>query len=175
MPRSVVYKKYAVPPHENTSPSTKHFGFAMHQENELILAALRVIESRLASPGETLNSPDKVKQYLSIRLGEQPHESFLVLFLDIQNRLMDMMELFRGTLAQTCVYPREVVKEALLRNAAAVILAHNHPSGEPEPSAADHALTHALKTALAIVDVRVLDHIIVAGTRQYSFAEHGSL
>lgn len=175
MPRTVGRHQNAVSPNGDIRPSTDQIGHAVHQENELIFAALRVIETRLASPGESLTSPDKVKQYLSIRLGERSYESFMVLFLDVKNRLIETVELFRGTLTQTSVYPREVVKEALLRNAAGVILAHNHPSGEPEPSAADRALTHALKAALALVDVRVLDHIIVAGIRQYSFAEHGVL
>lgn len=116
-----------------------------------------------------------MKQYLPIRLAVQFHKSLMVPLLDVKNRPIEAIELFRGNARQTGVYPREVVKEALLRNAAGVILAHNHPSGEPEPSAADHALTNALKAALALVDVRVLDHIVVAGIRQYSFAEHGVL
>ncbi|HEX2531660.1 MAG TPA: JAB domain-containing protein, partial [Burkholderiaceae bacterium] len=103
------------------------------------------------------------------------YESFVVLFLDVKNRLISCEELFRGTLTQTSVYPREVVKTALSRNAAGIILAHNHPSGISDPSAADHMLTKALKQALALVDVRVLDHFVVAGRNTYSFAEHGEL
>ncbi|WP_420476627.1 RadC family protein [Noviherbaspirillum sp. ST9] len=123
--------------------------------------------------GEILSSPQAVKQYLQLLLARRPYESFAVLFLDVKNRLIASEELFRGTLTQTSVYPREVVKAALGHNAAAVIIAHNHPSGTPEPSAADRTLTLALKQALALVDVRLLDHFIVAGRLVYSFAEHG--
>jgi DNA repair protein RadC len=123
--------------------------------------------------GETLSSPQAVKQYLQLLLARRPYESFAVLFLDVKNRLIAAEELFRGTLTHASVYPREVVKTALAHNAAAVILAHNHPSGTPEPSAADRTLTQALKQALALVDVRLLDHFVVAGTSIYSFAEHG--
>lgn len=120
-----------------------------------------------------LNSPDKVRQYLRLRLGHLPHEVFLALFLDAQNRLLAPEELFRGTLTQTSVYPREVVKRALAHNAAAVVFAHNHPSGVAEPSRADEMLTRALKEALQLVDVRVLDHLIVAHGDVMSFAERG--
>jgi DNA repair protein RadC len=98
-----------------------------------------------------------------------------VLFLDVKNRLIATEELFRGTLTHTGVYPREVIKSALAQNAASVIFAHNHPSGTPDPSPADHTLTQALKQSLAMVDIRVLDHFIVAGRHIYSFAEHGQL
>ncbi len=125
--------------------------------------------------GVTLSSPTAVKQYLQLLLGNRGYESFAVLFLDVKNRLIASEELFRGTLTHTSVYPREVVKASLAQNAAAIILAHNHPSGSPEPSAADHTLTQALKQALALVDVRVLDHFIVAGRQVYSFAEHGQV
>jgi DNA repair protein RadC len=120
-----------------------------------------------------LNSPDKVRQYLRLRLGHLPHEVFLALFLDAQNRLLAPEELFRGTLTQTSVYPREVVKRALAHNAAAVVFAHNHPSGVAEPSRADEMLTRALKEALQLIDVRVLDHLIVAQGDVMSFAERG--
>ena len=125
--------------------------------------------------GIALNSPQAVKQYLQLLLGGKPHESFAVLFLDVKNRLIACEELFRGTLTHANVYPREVVKAALTHNAAAIILAHNHPSGTSEPSPADHTLTQALKQALALVDVRVLDHFVVAGRHIHSFAEHGQL
>jgi DNA repair protein RadC len=125
---------------------------------------------------EVLNSPGKVREYLRLSLGHAPQERFVALFLDAQNRLIDDRELFRGTLTQTSVYPREVVKEALRHNAAAVIFAHNHPSGAAEPSRADELLTRALRDALALVDVKVLDHIIVAGPgATVSFAERGLL
>ena len=120
-----------------------------------------------------LDSPPKVREYLRLRIGRLPHEVFAALFLDAQNRLIDDEELFRGTLTQTSVYPREVVKHALKHNAAALILAHNHPSGVAEPSRADELLTASLKQALALVDVRVLDHLIVAGSATVSFAERG--
>jgi DNA repair protein RadC len=122
---------------------------------------------------EILSSPHAVRDYLKLSLSALPHEVFVVLFLDSQHRLLVAEELFRGTLTQTSVYPREVVKAALGHNAAAVILAHNHPSGVAEPSRADELLTQALKQALALVDVRTLDHFVVAGNRIVSFAERG--
>jgi len=124
---------------------------------------------------DTMCSPDVVKTYLRGKFGLQAYESFVVLFLDVKNRLIDHEEMFRGTLTHTSVYPREVVKAALRRNAAGVMLAHNHPSGAPEPSEADLRLTTALVQALALVDVRVLDHFVVAGAHVHSFAEHGQL
>lgn len=123
-----------------------------------------------------LNSPHRVRDYLSLSLAHAKHEIFAALFLDAQNRLIEHRDLFHGTLTQTSVFPREVVKEALRLNAAAVILAHNHPSGVAEPSRADELLTRTLRDALALVDVKVLDHIIVAGPgRTLSFAERGLL
>lgn len=125
---------------------------------------------------DTLTSPGQVRDWLRLRLSTQTREVFLVLWLDSQNRLLATEDLFTGTLNQTSVYPREVVKSALAHNAAAAILAHNHPSGVAEPSRADEMLTKALKEALALVDVRVLDHFIVAGnTLPLSFAERGLL
>lgn len=123
--------------------------------------------------GIAFNSPQAVKDYLQLTLGYKPYEVFVAMFLDVRNRLIDTRELFRGTLSQASVYPREVVKAALAHNASAIILAHNHPSGSTEPSGADLSLTQTLKQALALVDVRVLDHFIVAGSQVYSFAEHG--
>lgn len=123
-----------------------------------------------------LASPAAVRDWLRLALAPMEQEVFLVLWLDAQNRLIAEEELFRGTLTQTSVYPREVVKRALSRNAAAAILAHNHPSGVAEPSAADKLLTQSLKQALALVDVRLVDHFIVAGMAPpLSFAEHGLL
>ena len=124
---------------------------------------------------EALCSPQAVRQYLRSQFALQTHESFVVLFLDVKNRLINCEEMFKGTLTHTSVYPREVVKAALRRNAAAVILAHNHPSGVAEPSEADLRLTAALVQALALVDVRVLDHFVVAGEQVHSFAESGQL
>lgn len=125
---------------------------------------------------DSLASPAAVKDWLRLQLAAQAYESFWVLWLDNQNRLLHAEELFRGTLNQTSVYPREVVKQALARNAAAVILAHNHPSGLAEPSAADKQLTQALQDALKLIDVKVLDHFIVAGQSEpLSFVERGFL
>ena len=125
--------------------------------------------------GQALSSPKAVKEYLRLLFRGRACESFHVLFLDVKNRLIDIKELFRGTLTHTSVYPREVVKEALARNAASVMLAHNHPSGTPEPSESDLLLTRALVQALALVDIRILDHFVVAGHQVHSFAEHGQL
>lgn len=124
---------------------------------------------------DALASPGAVRDYLRLTLSALPYEAFMALFLDSQNRLLAARELFRGTLSQTSVYPREVVKAALAHNAGAVIFAHNHPSGVAEPSHADELLTSALKQALALVDIRTLDHFIVAGQRVISFAERGLL
>ncbi|KAF3996678.1 RadC family protein [Glaciimonas immobilis] len=136
--------------------------------------ARRALSEELREEG-SFNSPGAVKQYLQLLISNKPYESFVMLFLDVKNRLIACDELFRGTLTHTSVYPREVVKAALAHNAASVILAHNHPSGDPEPSAADHQLTKVLKQALELVDIRILDHFVVAGTRVYSFSEHGDL
>jgi DNA repair protein RadC len=114
--------------------------------------------------GNVLTSPSSVREYLRIHFAGREYESFVTLFLDAQNRLISAEELFRGTLTQTSVYPREIVKAALRHNAGAVIFSHNHPSGVAEPSHADETLTQALKQALALVDVRVLDHFIIAGS-----------
>ncbi len=133
--------------------------------------ARRAISEQLAH-GIALDSPDAVKQYLRIGMSRQRHESFVVLFLDVKNRLIASEEMFRGTLTHTSVHPREVVKAALAHNAAGLLLAHNHPSGTPEPSESDLLLTRTLMQALALVDVRVLDHFVVAGHHVHSFAEH---
>ncbi len=152
---------------------TKGLGEAKYVQLQAVLElARRAIDEGLRRDA-VLNSPDRVRQYLQLQLGRREHEVFAVLFLDAQNRLLKCEELFRGTLTQTSVHPREVVKQALRHNAAAVILAHNHPSGVAEPSRADELLTRALKDALALVEVRVLDHLIVAGNATVSFAERG--
>lgn len=137
------------------------------------LARRAILEEVTA--GSMLSSPGAVKQYLRTTFAGKPFESFHVLFLDVKNRLIDAKEMFRGTLTHTAVYPREVVKEALARNAASVMLAHNHPSGTPDPSESDLLLTRALMQALALVDIRILDHFVVAGHQVHSFAEHGQL
>lgn len=124
---------------------------------------------------DVLNSPKQVRDYLCLKLGNLTREVFLVLFLDAQNRVVTTEEMFSGTLTQASVYPREVVKRALHHNAASVIFAHNHPSGIAQQSQADELITKQLKEALALVDVRVLDHFIVAGNTTLSFVERGLL
>jgi DNA repair protein RadC len=134
----------------------------------------RALREKLAR-GSALSSPQAVRDYLRLKLQDKPHEIFVGVFLDAQNRVLAVEELFRGTLTQTSVYPREVVKRALHHNAAALIFAHNHPSGIAEPSRSDEALTQALKHALALVDVKVLDHFVVGAGAAMSFAERGLL
>jgi DNA repair protein RadC len=134
--------------------------------------ARRALSQRLKER-EAFHTPGAVKQYLQLQLAHKNHEFFAVLFLDSQNRMLAMEELFRGTLSQTSVYPREVVLRALHHQAAAVVLSHNHPSGSVQPSRADEHLTQTLKASLALVDVRVLDHIIVGQGQTLSMAEQG--
>jgi DNA repair protein RadC len=136
--------------------------------------ARRSLREQLTS-GAALTSPGGVRDYLRLSLGGREHEVFVCIWLDAQHRVVKFDELFRGTLTQTSVYPREIVKAALAVNAAAVIFAHNHPSGVAQPSQADELLTRNLKDALGLVDVKVLDHFIVAGTQAISFAERGLL
>lgn len=151
-------------------------GVAKYAQLQAILElARRSLQEELAATS-SLSSPESVRDYLRLTFSGLPHEVFAILFLDAQNRLIRMEEMFRGTLTQASVYPREVVKRALELNAAAVILAHNHPSGVSEPSRADELLTRSLKNALSLVDVRILDHFVVAGSGQpLSFAERGLL
>lgn len=136
--------------------------------------ARRALREEIQS-GEALNSPGAVRDYLGLLLRGRDQEVFVGVFLDAQHRVLGVEELFRGTLTQTSVYPREVVKRALQHNAAALIFAHNHPSGVAEPSQSDRLLTEALKQSLSLVDVRVLDHFIVAGSGCLSFAESGMI
>lgn len=144
-----------------------------HYEDATIRRALGFLANRLREPGAALNAPAAVRDYLVLSLADREHEIFMAFFLDSQNRVIAAEELFRGTLTQASVYPREVVKRALALNAASVILAHNHPSGTLEPSQADHWLTDSLKSALALVDVKTLDHFIIGGRDTVSFAERG--
>jgi len=144
------------------------------QLNAVLELARRAITEQLRA-GEAFGSPQAVKEYLRLALVGQPYESFHVLFLDVRNRLIEAREMFRGTLTHTSVYPREVVREALAYNAASVMLAHNHPSGVADPSESDLLLTRTLTQALALVDIRILDHFVVAGHRVHSFAEHGQI
>ncbi len=145
------------------------------KEARLVSRALAVMDSAIVRRDVSLLSPTMVRNYLRLRLQPLPYEVFMVLFVDSQNMLIEAREMFRGTLTQTAVYPREIVKTALELNAAGVVLAHNHPSGSDDASVPDRVLTAALRTALGSVDVSVLDHIIVAGSRSVSFAEKGWL
>jgi DNA repair protein RadC len=151
----------------------KGLGPAKRAELVAVLELARRALAQRLQERPAFDTPDAVKQYLQLQLSARHHEVFAVLFLDVQNRLLALEELFRGTLTQTSVYPREVVIRALHHHAAAVVLAHNHPSGTVQPSRADESLTQTLKAALALVDVRVLDHIIVAPGLALSMAEGG--
>ena len=151
----------------------KGLGPAKRAELVAVLELARRALAEQLRERAALDTPQAVKEYLQLHLAHKKHESFAVLFLDNQHKLLALEELFRGTLAQTSVYPREVVLRALHHHAAAVVLAHNHPSGTVLPSHADEVLTQALKAALALVDVRVLDHVIVAPGLALSMAEKG--
>lgn len=139
---------------------------------QILEEARRVIDLK-TQRGEAFSSPELVKEYLVTKLAGFEHEVFAALFLDAKHQLIQYVEMFRGSIDSASVYPREVVKEALHCNAAAVIFAHNHPSGNPEPSQADKTLTQRLKEALMLVEVRSLDHIVVGGRQTVSFAERG--
>ncbi|MEZ5706520.1 MAG: DNA repair protein RadC [Burkholderiaceae bacterium] len=151
----------------------KGLGPAKRAEVVAVLELARRALAQVLQEKALFDSPRAVREYLQLHLGAKLHEVFAVLFLDSQNRLIALEELFRGTLSQTSVYPREVVLRALHHHAAAVVLAHNHPSGTAQPSRADEALTQSLKAALALVDVRVLDHFIVTRGQAASMAEMG--
>jgi DNA repair protein RadC len=155
--------------------SIKGLGPAKRAELVAVLELARRALAEQLRERAALDSPQAVKDYLQLQLASKKHECFAVLFLDNQHRLLALEEMFRGTLASTSVYPREVVLRALHHHAAAVVLAHNHPSGTVQPSRADETLTQALKAALALVDVRVLDHVIVAQGQTLSMAEKGWL
>ena len=148
-------------------------GPAKYAQLQAVMEMARRALKEQAKQRDALTSPQAVRDYLRLQLGTREYEVFMAVFLDTQNRVIAMEELFRGTLKETSVYPREVVKRALAHNAGAVIFAHNHPSGVAEPSRADEAITLALKQALALVDVRVLDHFIVAAGGGVSLAERG--
>ncbi len=150
-------------------------GPAKYAQLQAVLEMARRALGEDLKQGDALNSPRAVRDYLRLRLGGRNHEIFMVVFLDAQNRVLAAEEMFRGTLTQTSVYPREILVHALRHNAAGVILAHNHPSGVAEPSQADRWLTDQLKTALGLVDVKVIDHFIVAGSEGFSFCERGWL
>lgn len=147
---------------------------AAHEENQTITRALAILHSRLRTR-PVLSTPQAVKTFLRLQSEGLAHEVFAVMYLDAQSHLIEYERLFRGTLTRTSVYPREVVKNALAHNAAAVILHHNHPSGTCSPSFEDEALTHALADALALVDVRVVDHVITSASGAFSMREEGVL
>ncbi|HEY1392879.1 MAG TPA: DNA repair protein RadC, partial [Methylibium sp.] len=151
----------------------KGLGPAKRAELSAVLELSRRALATQLAERPIFESPQTVKDYLLLHLSDRAHEVFSVLFLDARHRLQAFEELFRGTLTQTSVYPREIVKRALALNAAAVVLAHNHPSGVAEPSKADEYLTATLKSALALIDVRVLDHLVVGRGEVVSFAERG--
>ena len=143
-------------------------------DDHLIAQALAILSRRMRDSAH-LGSPGAVRDYLRLSLAGKEHVVFVVVLLDAQSRVLSCEEMFRGTLTETSVYPREIVKSALAANAAAAIFAHNHPSGASEPSRADETLTRQLKAALSLVDVKVLDHFVIAGGEFVSFAERGLL
>lgn len=158
------------------SEDRAQYNVAPTNDDAIITEALAILKARMTASTISMSSPQVVRDFLMLKLSELEHEVFCVLFLDAQNRLIEFEEMFRGTLTQTSVYPREVVKAALQHNAGAVIFAHNHPSGVVQQSQADETLTQHLKRALDLVDVKVLDHFIVAKTSNpLSFAEKGLL
>ncbi len=142
-------------------------------DDAVIAFALAAADRRMRNEGEVFATPDSVRQFLSLKLGQLPYEVFAVLFLDTQSRFLAYEEMFRGSLSQATVYPREVAKRSLELNACCLVLVHNHPSGSIQPSRADENLTQTLKSALALVDVRVLDHIIVGAGSTFSMAQSG--
>ena len=159
----------------NALKSIKGLGPAKTAEIMAVLELARRALAEQLKEKTMFATPQAVRDYLQLQLGSRPYEVFAVLFLDSQHRLIVLEEMFRGTLTQTSVYPREIVIRALALNAASVVLAHNHPSGTTKPSRADEALTHTLKAALALVDVRVLDHFVVTSAQAVSMAELGLL
>lgn len=155
--------------------AAKGLGEAKFTQLQAVLEIARRHLAESLSKDTCLTSSRKVQEYLSSCLRHRQREVFAVLLLDSQHRLISYQEVFEGTLASAAVYPREVVKLALHHNAAAVIFAHNHPSGVAEPSISDHSITQTLKSALELVDIQTLDHVIIGDGQSYSFAEHGTL
>ena len=149
--------------------------YMLASEQRTVNKAMDILGSYMRGPSTVFTSPHLVRQFICLHLGVLPYEVFAVLFLDAQHRLIVFEPMFRGTLSETSVYPREVVTQALTHGAASVVLAHNHPSGALCPSRADEALTQTLKQALALVDIRVLDHFVVSCNGAVSMAEMGLL
>lgn len=143
-------------------------------DDQIVEQALNILSKRCA-PGEAFSSPRDVRDFLRLKIGVRKNECFGMIFLDCRHRVLRVAELFEGTISGASVHPRVVVQHAFEANAAAVILYHNHPSGISDPSAADQALTTRLRDALALIEIRVLDHFIVSANDSYSFAEHGLL
>lgn len=142
--------------------------------HDIINQARELLTARLHH-NESLGSPKETESYLALQLGDREQEVFAVIFLDNRNQVLQYKEMFYGSIASTSVYPREIARLALRLNAAAVICSHNHPSGHPEPSAADRIITERIKSSMELIDVRVLDHVVVGGGRTVSFAERGWL
>ncbi len=157
---------YSTTPHTNP-------GSALTKENAVIDHAMEILAGRIKEPDTWISSPTDTRRYVTLELAEERSEKFCVLWLDNRHGVIGFEQLFNGTIDGASVHPREVVVAGLNKNAAAAILVHNHPSGNPSPSNADKAITSRLKDALALVDIRVLDHLIVAGTNTVSFAEQG--
>lgn len=158
------------------SESSAAYSAKRNDDTSIIEQAIKLIQSKLKTPGEALTSPDLVRKYLVLHMAQLENEHFSMILLDNQHKVIGFENIFQGTIDGSSVYPREVVKTVLEHNAAAVILAHNHPSGNPEPSSADISITKRLQESLALIDVRILDHIIVGGCSQIrtvSFAERG--
>ena len=172
--RSKTMSQHSIPLHAALSVRDEQGCYQLATADQILEAARQVIDRKMAR-GAAFSAPAAVKQYLQVKLAGFEHEVFAVLLLDAQHRLIEYVEMFRGTIDSAVVHAREVVKEALRHNAAAVILAHNHPSGNPEPSSSDKALTLRLRDALALVEIRMLDHIVVGGDRTVAFAERGLL
>lgn len=172
-PRNRVKAREMVPYYRaGDGPASFRYGIPEH-ERSVIDAALAILGRHLGEPGASLDRSGAVRDFLRLHLGAEKIEMFAVLYLDSQNRAIAFETPFSGTLTQTSVYPREIARAAIRHNAAAVVLAHNHPSGVPQPSRADEALTGTLKAALDLVGVRVLDHFIVTGRDAASMAEMG--
>ena len=147
----------------------------MSEDDRIIADAIARLKKKLVRNGQAFTSPERAKKFAYLKLAKKEHEVFAVLHLDTQNRLLDYEELFRGTINAASVYPRELAKSCLEKNTAAVLLVHNHPSGECQPSQADVRITTRIKEALILLDVRVIDHLVVGNKEVYSFAEAGQL
>lgn len=155
-------------------PNGKYRARRQFSADDVLDFANEIVSQRFQR-GASMTSPTTTRQFLCLQLANRPHEVFGVLFLDSQHQLIGNEELFQGTINSTSVYPRVIVQRALLLNAAALILYHNHPSGVPEPSSADRQITERITSSLALIDVRVIDHLVIAGTASVSFAERGWL